>query len=219
MDTVQNSPTEPSPRNNSSYLVIIGLVLFLMVAGGTWYLVQGKQAGIIAENVLPDFGQVPEVVMTERSGKEMSLGDLRGKVWVANFIFTRCAGSCLTMSSKMSDLQKSLAKAGDVKLVSFTVDPENDTPEQLTDYAEGYQAKKEKWYFLRGTYDQVQEMAKNTFHLSIEEGTSPVEPIIHSRRFILVDQQGHIRGYYDSQDTESSQKLLTDIGILMRENS
>ena len=120
------------------------------------------------------------------------------------------------MSAQMGEMQESLRKVGDAKLVIFTVDPKNDTPERLAEYARKYQAEEGRWLFLTGGAEQMQDLAKNSFHLAVEEGTDPNEPIIHSKRFILVDREGHIRGYYNSDEPEAKQKLLHDIGTLMR---
>ena len=189
---------------------------FISIAAGSWVWLKGMQSTASPKHLLADFGAVPDLTMTERSGAEVRLGDLKGHIWVANFIFTRCAGTCLSMSSKMSDLQKSLRKAGDVRLVSFSVDPKNDTPEQLSKYAESYQAEKDKWLFLRTEYATIQKLAKESFHLGLEEGSDSTSPFIHSDRFVLIDTEGHIRGYYSNSDPEANQKLLTDIGVLMR---
>jgi protein SCO1/2 len=198
---------------------MVGLVVVALLATGSWYLLRAVQANARAADaneLLADFGTVPNAKLIERSGRALALDELKGHIWVATFIFTRCGGSCPAMSSKMEDLQESLKKAGDVRLVSFTVDPENDTPERLRAYADGYNADKERWLFLTGAKAQMQDLAKNAFHLTVEPGGDPKEPIIHSKRFVLVDQSGHIRGYYNSDDPESKQKLLTDIGVLMR---
>lgn len=203
-------------RKRSRVGLVIALLVLLLLATGAWYLLNQVQAASPPDELLADFGKVPDVTLTERSGNSFPLNELKGNVWVANFIFTRCAGSCLVMSAKMQDLQQSLRKAGDVRLVSFTVDPKNDTPEKLSTYAEGYQADPAKWLFLTGAEQQMQDLAKKSFMLTVEEGTDPAEPIIHSKRFVLVDQEGHIRGYYNSEENESKQKLLRDIGILMR---
>jgi protein SCO1 len=167
--------------------------------------------------LLADYGTLPDVHLIERSGREISLGELKGNVWVADFIFTNCGGTCPMMTAKMSDLQNSLKDAEKVKLVSFSVDPKRDQPEKLKSYADGFQADKDKWLFLTGSEQQMQDLAKKNFLLTVEEGTDPKEPIIHSQRFVLVDAEGHIRGYYNSGETEAKQKLLTDIGILLRE--
>jgi protein SCO1/2 len=205
-------------RGSTTILVIVIATLALVGTGALLYnrekeeLPAGKEAALLA-----DYGVVPPVELTERSGRKVSLGDLRGRIWVVDFIFTNCAGTCQMMSSKLSDLQKSLRKAGNVSLVSISVDPKRDSLQQLNAFAEKYSADPDRWLFLTGKDSVVQDLAKNTFMLAVQEGTAPDEQIIHSTRFVLVDAQGHIRGYYNSMENESHQKLLTDIGILMRQ--
>lgn len=163
---------------------------------------------------LIDYGTVPNLALTERNGQQLSLDELKGEVWVANFIFTRCEGSCVAMSTKMKELQNALQQVDGVRLVSFTVDPENDTPEKLTSFAEKYQADGRKWLFLRGSESAIQQMAKETFKLPFMDGTDPKEPIIHSSRFVLMDQNMHIRGYYGNNDPDVLKTLLADIMVL-----
>jgi protein SCO1/2 len=213
MDNGNDLMVSPS---GSRKLMVIAFLVVVGLATGAWFLLRDVQAHSRPDELLADFGTLPNAKLTERSGRGLALDELKGTIWVATFIFTRCGGSCPAMSSKMQDLQESLKKAGDVKLVSFTIDPDNDTPERLRSYADGYNADKEKWLFVTGGKEQMQDLAKNSFHLTVEPGSDPKEPIIHSKRFVLVDQQGHIRGYYNSEDAESKQKLLTDIGVLMR---
>jgi protein SCO1/2 len=207
---------EPVKRRRSQIWMITALSVMIFLTAGLWFWLRGMQRELRASAELADFGKVPDVTLTERSGRKISLGELRGKIWIADFIFTRCGGSCLLMSQKMSDLQKSLVKTKDVQLVSFTVDPEHDTPEVLDDYSKRYNADNDRWLFFRTSASQMKDLAVNTFHLALQEGRSEEEPITHSTRFVLVDADGHIRGYYNSEDAESQPKLLTDLGMLMR---
>ena len=87
------------------------------------------------QHPLPQYTQVPEFTLTECSGKKISLADLRGQVWVADFIFTRCAGPCPLITGRMKQIQAQVSSADDVTLVSFSVDPEHDTPQVLSEYA------------------------------------------------------------------------------------
>lgn len=200
------------------------LLAVLAAAGllslAAWPLIDMARRGRSGSSAdLADFGPVPTARLTERSGSALALSDLKGRVWVANFIFTRCGGSCLVMSSKMQELQDSLARRGNVMLVSFTVDPEFDTPQRLGAYAEGYRAKQDKWLFLTGGKDQMQDLARNGFHLGVQEGGDSAEPIIHSKRFVLVDVEGRIRGYYNSEEKDAQQRLLRDVATLVEEGT
>ncbi len=150
---------------------------------------------------LPDYGQTPGFELTERSGRTVASTELAGKVWVADFIFTTCAGPCPLMSTHMAALQRAVSDL-DVQLVSFTVDPERDTPEVLTEYASRYKADPERWLFLTGSKQALYDMIQEGFLLAVDDGSlaeggKPGPGIItHSVKFVLVDQRGRIRGYY-----------------------
>lgn len=181
------------------------------------------QYSCVAQKPLPVLGTLPEFSLIERSGQPFGLADLRGKVWVADFIFTNCAGTCPIMTTAMTDLQKmALAEnLSDVRLVSITVDPERDSLAVLQRFADGYGAIKERWYFLTGDGTAIQQLASKGFLLSAAASTggSAEEPIIHSNRFVLVDRQGRIRGYYDGTDEESVRLLQQDLKKLYHEDA
>lgn len=219
MEQPTNSGAVETARGGDSrrWMVMV-IAAVAIICGVTWMLMQSMVSARGASDLrLDDLGPVPSFKLTERSGHMVSNADLKGKIWVADFIFTRCGGSCLTMSTQMSELQKSLEKAGNVRLVSFTVDPDYDTPKRLSDYAERYSAEGEKWIFLTGGEDQMQRLAREGFHLPTASTSDTTERVIHSTRFVLVDDQGRIRGYYDSSEREAKQKLLADLGVLLRE--
>lgn len=162
------------------------------------------------------YAKAPEFQFTAQDGKTVSTEDLKGKVWIANFIFTRCAGPCPVMTSHMAELNRQLGtKLKDVELVSITVDPEYDSPSVLKEYGERVGATSERWKFLTGPNDQVQNVIVKGFlqALSKDGEGAPV----HSTRFVLVDRDGWIRGFQDGNDPEVVQKLLVDIGDLLRE--
>lgn len=128
---------------------------------------------------------------TDQDGNSLSLEDLKGKVWVADFIFTNCADVCLPMTANMSKLQTMLKDKGikDVEFVSFSVDPEVDSPEVLKEFAERFEADFSNWHFLTG-YDQkhIEEFAKNSFKATVlkpEKG----DQVIHTVDFYLVNQE------------------------------
>ncbi|MFQ5422967.1 MAG: SCO family protein [Phycisphaerae bacterium] len=185
-------------------------------------------------NGVPILGHVPDFTLIERSGRKTRLADMRGRIWVADFVFTSCAGPCPIMSLRMADLQRSLARAGlgAVRCVSFSVDPTRDTPEVLRAYADRYHADKYQWLFLTGEKDVVSRLTRKGFKLTLEDETD-AEPILHSTRFVLVDGRGRIRGYYEAITGEEIEdlagagmnpmppavksKLLSDVRALLRE--
>lgn len=154
-------------------------------------------------SVLPesdDFGPVGSFSLTERGGKTVSDADLRGKVWVASFVFTRCTGPCPQVTGTMARLQAELADQPDVRLVTFTVDPDHDRPKELTEYADRYNADKERWLFLTGPekelYRLLHEGFKVTAYQNKGEERKPGREVEHSTRLVVVDKRGRMRGYF-----------------------
>jgi protein SCO1/2 len=119
----------------------------------------------------------------------------------------------------MARLQDAYAAKPEVQLVSITVDPERDTPQVLALYADRYRADAERWYFLSGQRERITQLIQHGFHLavaSIPAGSETAEMIPHSPRFVLIDQQARIRGYYDSREAEAFARLKKDIDTLVK---
>jgi len=163
---------------------------------------------------LPVYGKLPAFSLVNRDGRTIRLEDLAGAPWVADFIFTRCPASCPMMSARMGRLDRSLPRNLDVLLVSISVDPAYDTPEVLERYAKKFQAP-ERWLFLTGEREDVRRLSIEGFKLGLDmdppPGTAGPEPILHSTRFVLLDGEGQIRGYYEAFDEASTEKLRTDL--------
>jgi protein SCO1/2 len=162
------------------------------------------------------YGSVPEFQLMNQEGKNFGFGDLRGKIWIADFIYTTCPGPCPMISSRMSELQKPLEKT-DVHLVSFTVDPAKDTPQVLRGYAERLQAEPGRWDFLTGPQSTIYNLSRNGFKLAVSDGSDAQGIPVHSTRMILVDRHGAIRGYYDAAEPDAVTKLVADTMHLLRE--
>jgi len=147
----------------------------------------------------------------------VTLEDLRGAPWVADFIFTRCRGPCPLMTRRMAELGEVLP--GEVRRVSFTVDPEHDSPEVLAEYAERYEAPR-SWLFLTGPRPRMWELAVEGFKLGVAfSGGAPNDHglITHSTRFVLVDAEGRIRGYYDGFEKEERRRLVAEARAVLAE--
>ncbi len=158
----------------------------------------------------------PDFQFTAQDGSTLTKDDLKGKIWVANFIFTRCLGPCPVMTSRMAELNLRLGpKVKDVQLVTFTVDPEHDTPAVLKEYAEKVGASPAKWKFVTGPKDKIDETVMKGFLQALSKDREGMP--IHSTRFVLVDREGWMRGFQDGNDPEVVQKLLMDIGDILRE--
>ncbi len=170
-----------------------------------------------APGALQKYWPVPEFSLQDRTGRPVTLGDLKGKVWAADFFYASCPGPCPMISSSLAEVQKSLGKAADVRLVSISTDPINDTPDALEAYAKRFHAD-DRWYFLTGDKEQLYKLANQGFKLSVTENPAAVgERIIHSTRVALVDRQGFVRGFYDGTDAEAIHRLTKDIGTLLGE--
>ena len=159
--------------------------------------------------------EVPEFSFTTQEGKTLTKADLAGKIWVVDFIFTRCAGPCPVLTSRMGELASKLSKNQEIKLVSLSVDPTYDTQEVLATYASNIHANPEQWFFLTGPLKDVAAFTMQGMKqpLVVEPGGMPN----HSTRLMLVDKDGMIRSYHEGNDPEVVQKLLMDIGNLLRE--
>lgn len=171
------------------------------------------EVNALRQRTVSAYGSIPEFTLINQDGKNFGSADLRGKIWIADFVYSTCPGPCPMISSRMSELQKPLEKT-DVRLVSFTVDPAKDTPEVLRGYADKLQAEPGRWDFLTGPQSTIYNLSRNGFKLAVgEEKGVP----IHSTRMILVDRHGAIRGYYDAAEPDAVTNLVADTTHLLRE--
>lgn len=218
------APAAPGPRPANKNLTVV--VWALLVAGLAAVIALGmREMWISAERKnfrpLPVLAQVPDFRLVERDGKPRTLADLRGGIWVANFFFSTCPGPCPALTSQMGEISRAVARTkGQVKVVSFTVDPETDTPEKLKTYAERYGAGG-NWWFLTGSLEQIFRLAREGFKLSVEPNPPATAArdgkMLHSTKIALVDGQGRIRGYYNGTEADLLARILPDIGDLLHE--
>ena len=155
-----------------------------------------------------------DFTLTERGGGKLSKADLRGRVWIASFVFTRCTGPCPQVTATMARLQSELAHEKDVRFVTFTVDPDRDDPAELRKYAEHFRADKERWLFLTGEEKELHRLLKEGFKVPIYRNSATKEvgkEFDHSSRLVVVDRHGQLRGYFDgfaNVDVENSHDLF-----------
>ena len=170
---------------------------------------------------LEPLGTLPAFELIERRQALLRLDDLRGRVWVADFMYTSCVEVCPLQSAEMARLQAAFADYTDLRLVSISVDPERDTPAVLSVYAENFQADPERWLFATGEPEAVARLAQEGFRLSAASYVSGEDgadyTFIHSNRFVLVDRQGRIRGYYRSTDPDDLVRLRRDLTVLLQQ--
>jgi protein SCO1/2 len=165
---------------------------------------------------------VPPFALTERSGKTITNHDLAGKIWVADFIYTTCPGPCPLITAGMAKLQDAVAHDPQVQLVSFTVDPQTDTPAILAKYADQFGADPNRWWFLTGPEKPLYDLIQKGFYQVVQDnrGQPPQEgqnTVTHSTKLALVDADGTVRGFYDGVGTSGRADLLRDIKILEKE--
>ncbi len=171
---------------------------------------------------LPVYVTMTDFVLTNQDGKKVTLADLRGQVWIADAIFTRCPGQCLTMSEHMKEIQAGLPSGLPIRLVSFTTDPAYDQPDVLKKYAGRYDARDGCWLFLTGDKTTIHNAEMDGLKLSVVDKsagdqTSPNDLFIHSEKFVLLDKAGRIRGWYDGQEQDSVATLIAAAQRLARE--
>lgn len=155
---------------------------------------------------IPDFNlfQTPETVVNRSV--------FIGKISIVDFIFTSCPGPCPVMSGNMKTLYEDFGDQPDVQFISISVDPENDTFEELARYRAGFGVNDNRWIFLRGPITDVAELCENGFKLAAEG-----LPGGHTIKFVLVDRAGNSRGYYDGTDLISLANLKKAVIALLDE--
>lgn len=213
MSSVSLAPTR-APLSGRAVAWKLTLILIPLLTAASLFFLRQLEVTRLAGHALPNNGIVPDFQLTDQNGQSYGSEQLRGKIWIADFVYTTCPGPCPMISSRMSETQKPLRDT-DVELVSFSVDPEHDTPAVLRDYAARLNAQPGRWHFLTGSRDAIYRLSRDGFKLAAAENgaTGP----IHSTRMVLVDRGGIIRGYYDATDADAVTRLLADTNHLLRE--
>lgn len=154
------------------------------------------------EEALPVYYPVPDFELTDQRGQTVGLDDLRGSPWIAHFFYSRCTTVCPMVTGQMARIALFLQdnRIDEVRLVSFTVDPQNDTPAKLAEYAKRMDAEPGRWFMLTGRRDAIWGLIERGFKLSVAETDDPVNPISHSAGLVLVDAQGRVRRYYHNMN-------------------
>jgi protein SCO1/2 len=189
------------------WLVWGGLLITILVLLAAFIFVPFKS------RPLPDLGQMPEFALTNQDHQNVTLASFRGNIWIADVIFTRCAGQCPLMSSHMQTIQDALPAGLPIKLVSFTTDPDFDTPGVLKQYGTHYGAHDAQWIFLTGSKAALRGAIVDGLKLSAMENPdrqadSSGDLFVHSQKLVLIDQDGRIRGYFDGETAEGASQAL-----------
>lgn len=175
---------------------------------------------------LPVLFELPDYKLTNSFGRPFGSEDLEGRSYIANFIFTNCPSTCPGQMEKTQKIQKRIRGLGTkIGIVTFSVDPENDTPQVLHKYARNLRANPHVWTFLTAEdRTEIRDLLVDGFKVpmgELEEVEAVVDrekvsvwDIVHSERFALVDSQGRVRGYYSTTQTDID-KLMIDVGLLV----
>lgn len=192
-------------------LIFIGVGFFMMgmVTMGALFLYQPQQV----EPPLPVKGTAPEFVLTDSNGQSFDSKTLNGKIWVADFFFSSCGGPCPTMAKNMNLIQQRFIDRDDIRLVNISVDPTNDTPEKLAKYAVKIEADTTRWHLLTGPEEMISPLVGPDGFMLGDGG----HLLNHSTRFVLVDRQGMIRGFYEGTEDAAVNLLMRDIEQLIRQ--
>ena len=195
----------------AALLAVLVVVLLVIRARQRARAVASASAAVHADRRLPILSDVPPFAFTNIDGRTIDESVLSGHVWIADFIFTRCVTMCPITTAKMNLLRRSL-QSPEIRFVSFSIDPEYDTAATLRAYASRWNADP-RWLLLSPPPGKVTEFAE-AMKVPFERTAMPLEPILHSSLFFLIDQHGHVRGLYGSLDDAAVRRLAADATLL-----
>ena len=197
-------------------LLLIGALYgWKMIRRGSRVPTEVSTANSLDKHPIP----LPEFKLTERSGREFDSNELKGQIWIGSFFFASCPGPCRKMNLKLAELTDEWP-ADKVRFVSISVDPKNDSPAALQDYAKSFGADDEQWLFLTEPGDDVQKLARQGFKVAAStsgDSAAADHPITHSDRLIVIDGRGQIRGYFSATDDVSVALLKRKVNQLLEE--
>jgi protein SCO1 len=173
---------------------------------------------VIIQNGDTVYHQIPKFALIDQNGKPFTSAQTEGKVYVADFFFTRCGTICPKLSKALTRVQEDFQNNEDVLIVSHTVDPNHDTAEVLKNYAKQYDAKEGKWFFLTESKAKMYDVILNGYMMSVADSSmlrKPEDAFVHTEKLLLIDKKGYIRGWYDGTNGKDVERLMTEIDILL----
>jgi protein SCO1 len=218
VELAESSTREPEPALAQSVRRWFRIGSFALVFVAIATLLWLKRP--VKPSRLGNFGTVPSFVMRDQSGAQRTEKDFRGAPWIADFIFIRCTESCPMLTSRMSNVSRELTGSG-VRLASFSLDPENDTPEELAIYAAKWHADEKNWSFMTGPIADVQRVVTAGFKVGFTRmgEKDGVPDIQHGNWLVLVDGAGTIRGYFRAEDESDRHALVESARALALEGT
>jgi protein SCO1/2 len=217
-----SSPTAKPPPSHAPYrwaMVVLAVLIAVVLV-----IRSMNTAETPPSSALPKYNTVPPFALTERSGRTITNADLLGKIWVADFVYTTCPGPCPLVTAGMARVQEALASDPRVQLVTFTVDPQTDTPAVLAAYADKFGANPSRWWFLTGPEKPLYKLIQDGFYQVVQDNRGqPPEPgqftVTHSTKLVLVDANGDVRGFFDGIGADGRASLLQSIKTVEREEN
>jgi protein SCO1/2/putative membrane protein len=193
-------------------LLVVNLLFF-----ATFFWIASPLGAQSLVSLYQDIQSVGSFSLSERYGKTIANADLRGKVWIAHFFFTTCKEGCAQTTQTMARLQDIFRGKPDVALVSISLNPQDDTPEVLRDYANHFAADAEQWLFLYGPESVVHDTVQKSFFHTAQRSANPSNPIDHSFNLLVVDRDGVIRGYVNGKNPDEIDPLVRRVRELAGE--
>lgn len=213
----------------NSFLKFFTVLSIIIVPSIVYYIITPSHPSFIH---LPIYGpktisekgdtvyhSLPDFSFTDQDGHTFSSKELDGKIFVADFFFTHCPGTCPKLSAQMYRIQDRYKAMRELKLVSFSVDPDRDSVSVLADYAKEFFVTPSKWKLLTGDKKKIYDLARTGFLLAVGKGDGGPNDFIHSDQLILVDKEKKIRGYYNGTDDKDIDNLMNEIKVLLLENT
>jgi len=230
---------------NKKALLAISLAVLIPLVGYLLIKTASDKAITMPNHYLPDsiisivkdgkmttdtvWHKVANIKLVNQLGDSVSLYDIKEKIIVADFFFTSCAYICPKLTQNMVRLQRSFLKGGDpmnspdssiVQFVSFTIDPERDSAKKLKQYADKFGVNHDNWWFLTGSKDSIYNFIFQELKVDKYDTEGPIDPnFAHTQRFVLLDKDFNVRGYYNGLDSVAMGGLAKDIGLLTLERS
>jgi protein SCO1/2 len=199
-----------SAKKNGTWIALFLLVFAVSVVGMKAGL-DAYETGHIrkAQETLPRLSSLPEFRLTSQDGATVTRDGLAGHVWIADVIFTRCEGICPLLTQQMQAAVRDLPPNTRVRFLSVSSDPTFDTPERLAAYAKERALDLDRWTFVTGDLATIEALVRDGFKLAIGD-----RPDMHAGRFVLIDQRGDVRGWYDPSDEAQRERLRNDARLL-----
>ncbi|WP_048921032.1 SCO family protein [Rufibacter radiotolerans] len=164
------------------------------------------------------YRQVPDFQLISQTGSSFSQEDVQGKIYVANFFYAACQGNCKQVSTQLARVQDAFRLQPDVKILSFSLQPQQDSVSVLQKYAQSFRARPETWVFLTGKPEQMQQLIQNGFTFPAAAPDKDSSLVQLQKSLFLVDRQRHVRGIYDGTDAGEVDRLITELNVLLSED-